>query len=169
MSTGSFEIPVATEDGHRYNLIARVPDQPRMALLWLPALGVAARHYLPLAEALSASGVAVFLHEMRGNGSSNLRAGRATDWGYREILRADVAGSDVDGDRGRERIDSDDGRIDGGQSDGVGRCLGAARAAEPSDAPEREQSRQQTDVHDRGAREPKQPARGTTLAHLKRG
>ncbi|MET0583154.1 MAG: alpha/beta fold hydrolase [Pseudoxanthomonas sp.] len=94
MSIRSLELPLATEDGHRYNLTARIPDHPRMSLLWLPALGVSARHYLPLAEELSARGVAVFLHEMRGNGSSNLRASRNKDWGYREILSVDVAGSD---------------------------------------------------------------------------
>ena len=47
---------------------------------------------------------------------------------------------DVDRDRGGERIGTDDGRIDGGQRNGVGRCLGAARAAERGDAPEREQT-----------------------------
>ena len=85
------DIACTTEDGHRYSLLARMPERPRAALLWLPALGVAARHYLPLAEAFASQGIAVFLHEMRGNGSSNLRASRATDWGYREILAADLA------------------------------------------------------------------------------
>ena len=50
-------------DGHRWSVLARIPAAPRQALLWLPALGVAARHYLPFAEALAAQGVAVFLHE----------------------------------------------------------------------------------------------------------
>lgn len=86
-------LPVRTGDGHAAELIARIPDAPRMRLLWLPAMGVAARHYLPLAEALAARGVAVFLHEWRGNGSSTLRAGRGRDWGYRELL-ADIAASE---------------------------------------------------------------------------
>ncbi len=86
-------LPVDTGDGHAAELIARVPAAPRMRLLWLPAMGVAARHYLPLADALAARGVAVFLHEWRGNGSSTLRAGRDGDWGYRELL-ADIAASD---------------------------------------------------------------------------
>ena len=95
MSTQELEIPLSTNDGHRFNLTARIPGQAHGSLLWLPALGVAARHYLPLADALAASGVAVFLHEMRGNGSSNLRASRAVDWGYREILATDIACSDA--------------------------------------------------------------------------
>ena len=94
MSIESLEIAVVNPDGHSYQLIARIPAQPTASLLWLPALGVAARHYLPLAEALAARGAAVFLHEMRGNGSSNLRASREVDWGYREIL-ADIASSDA--------------------------------------------------------------------------
>ncbi len=63
-------------------VIACVPA-PIARLLWLPALGVAARHYLPLAQALAAKGVAVYLHEWRGNGGSSLRPSRALDWGYR--------------------------------------------------------------------------------------
>src|SRR3546814_2173344 len=64
------EIPLAAADGHRYTLLARVPERADRSLFWLPALGVAARHYLPFADALAARGVAVFVHEWRGNGSS---------------------------------------------------------------------------------------------------
>ena len=85
---------IETGDGHRFELIARVPETPRRRLLWLPAMGVPAKHYLPFAEALAARGVAVALHEWRGIGSSNLRAGRAHDWGYRELL-ADIARSEA--------------------------------------------------------------------------
>lgn len=89
----ALELPVETGDGHRACLIARLPEAPHSTLLWLPALGVAAKHYLPFAEALAARGVAVFLHEWRGNGSSSQRASRAQDWGYRELL-ADIAASE---------------------------------------------------------------------------
>ena len=93
MSIQELGIPLSTDDGHRYNLIARIPAQPRASLLWLPALGVAARHYIPLADALAAKGIAVFLQEMRGNGSSSLRPSREVDWGYRQILTLDIARS----------------------------------------------------------------------------
>ncbi|MCF7750099.1 alpha/beta fold hydrolase [Bacillus subtilis subsp. subtilis] len=86
-------LPVVAADGHRFELLARVPAQPRAQLLWLPALGVAARHYLPLADALAAHGVAVYLHEWRGNGSSSQRPSREQDWGYREILMHDLPAS----------------------------------------------------------------------------
>ena len=90
MTMQELEIALATEDGHRYKLIARIPAQAHASVLWLPALGVAAWHYLPLAEALARRGVAVFLHEWRGNGSSSLRASRMVDWGYRELLTQDI-------------------------------------------------------------------------------
>ena len=86
-------LPVQTGDGHRFELLARVPTQPRARLLWLPALGVAARHYLPYADALGARGRAVYLREWRGNGSSSLRPSRTQDWGYREILEHDLPAS----------------------------------------------------------------------------
>ena len=114
MSIRSLEIPVATADGHAYQLIARIPAQPTAALLWLPALGVAARHYLPFADELAARGIAVFLHEMRGNGSSNLRANRKADWGYRQILSLDLPASEA---AMREHCDAPS-RIIGGHSIG---------------------------------------------------
>jgi predicted alpha/beta hydrolase len=65
----------------------------RHALLWLPALGVAARNYVPFARELAGRGIAVALHEWRGNGSSDRRAARAQDWGYRELLEYDIPAS----------------------------------------------------------------------------
>lgn len=83
-------MPLTAADGHRFQLLLRTPAEPVAALLWLPALGIAARHYLPFADALAARGVAVFLHEWRGHGSSDRRAGRDVDWGYRDLLTIDL-------------------------------------------------------------------------------
>ncbi|MGV8930571.1 MAG: alpha/beta fold hydrolase [Luteimonas sp.] len=88
------DLPLQAADGHRFSLLARIPEQPRRSLLWLPALGVAAKHYLPLADALARRHIAVFLHEWRGNGSSRLRANRRHDWGYRELLTLDMPASE---------------------------------------------------------------------------
>lgn len=88
-------VAVAGGDGHAWRLLVRAPDAPRATLLWLPALGVAARHYLPFAEALADSGIATYVHEWRGHGSSTLRAGRDTDWGYRELLLDDLPASEA--------------------------------------------------------------------------
>ena len=91
----SREIRAQAADGHSYALLARIPQQPQRSLLWLPALGIAAKHYLPIAEALARRGVAVFVHEWRGHGSSAFRASRACDWGYRELLTIDLPASEA--------------------------------------------------------------------------
>lgn len=93
MSAAAATIPLQAADGHRWRLAGCVPERPRAVLLWLPALGVGAKHYLPFARALAARGVAAFVHEWRGAGSSSLRAGRDCDWGYRELLELDLPAS----------------------------------------------------------------------------
>lgn len=84
-------LTVETSDGHRAGLAVRAPTAARAGLLFVPALGVPARKYAAFAQALAARGVAVALHELRGNGTSSVRAGRASDWGYLELLRDLVA------------------------------------------------------------------------------
>jgi predicted alpha/beta hydrolase len=88
-------LPVAASDGHRWELLAWIPPRPVATLLWLPAMGVAAKHYRSFAEALAARGVATFVHEWRGNGSSSRRASHRQDWGYAELLGADVPASEA--------------------------------------------------------------------------
>lgn len=87
----SITLPVSAGDGSHFELICVQPAGTcRQWLYWVPALGVPARHYLPLAQALAARGVAVAVHEWRGIGSSNLRASRRNNWGYRELLQTDL-------------------------------------------------------------------------------
>lgn len=84
-------LPVIADDGAASQLLWRAPETAaRDVLYWMPALGVAAKHYLPLAEALAARGIAVAIHEWRGIGSSNRRAGRQSDWAYRQLLELDM-------------------------------------------------------------------------------
>ncbi|MFC5741704.1 alpha/beta fold hydrolase [Dyella tabacisoli] len=84
-------LPIVAGDGATSELLWLCPPgEIRHLLYWLPAMGVAAKHYLPLAEALAARGIAVALHEWRGIGSSNRRAGRHSDWAYNELLTLDL-------------------------------------------------------------------------------
>lgn len=84
-------LPAVAGDGATAEVLLQLPaGDIRHVLYWLPALGVSARQYLPLARALAAQGTAVAIHEWRGIGSSNQRAARQVDWGYRELLMADV-------------------------------------------------------------------------------
>lgn len=129
MSTLLSSLALQASDDHAFELLRCLPAQPRARLLWLPALGVAARHYLPLAQALAAGGIAVYLHEWRGNGSSSLRPSREVDWGYRELLEQDLPASQArmaDDDAGHGALPW----IIGGHSlGGQLACLHAARSA----------------------------------------
>lgn len=90
-SVSTFVLPVVAADGARSELICVEPPGPTtQQVYWLPALGVAAKHYLPLAEAFAMRGIAVALHEWRGMGSSDRRASRHSNWGYRELLDMDL-------------------------------------------------------------------------------
>jgi predicted alpha/beta hydrolase len=96
-------IEAEAADGHRWQVLAVVPQSASARLLWLPAMGVAAKHYLEFAQGLATRGIAVFIHDWRGNGSSSMRPARGIDWGYREVLLHDlpateaVVGRHVDG------------------------------------------------------------------------
>jgi predicted alpha/beta hydrolase len=84
-------LSVSAADGSTFELLCVVPAGAwRRLLVWLPAMGVSARQYLALAEAMAARGVAVAIHEWRGIGSSDRRADRTCNWGYRELLLADL-------------------------------------------------------------------------------
>lgn len=80
----------ASEDGARSATILVSAVAPKRLLVWLPAMGTPARHYLPFAHQLAASGTAVALHEWRGIGASDQRASRARNWGYRELIQYDL-------------------------------------------------------------------------------
>lgn len=84
-------VPVIAADGARCELLAVLPaGRWQQLVYWMPAMGMPARHYLPLAQTLADRGVAVVLHEWRGIGSSDRRAGRDCDWGYRQLLQDDL-------------------------------------------------------------------------------
>lgn len=83
-------VRVAAPDGATSELLLVGDPTAGHWLYWLPAMGVPAKHYLPLAQELAARGIAVALHEWRGAGSSDRRAGRQQDWGYRTLLREDL-------------------------------------------------------------------------------
>lgn len=83
--------PLRMADGASSDLLIFLPAGDIAAtLLWVPAMGVGARHYELLALALAARGIAVAIHEWRGIGSSDRRASRRLNWGYRELLHDDL-------------------------------------------------------------------------------
>jgi predicted alpha/beta hydrolase len=87
---------VEADDGAAFDLRLSAPSHARQGLYLLPALGVGARPMEAFAQALAERGMAVAIHEWRGLGSSNRRAARDCDWGYRELLELDIpAGLDA--------------------------------------------------------------------------
>lgn len=92
-------IAVESADGARFELRSFTCEAPprgtgslrsRAAVLVIPAMGVAAKFYDKLGEELAAAGLAAFVMDLRGIGSSSLRAGRKVDFGYRELVELDV-------------------------------------------------------------------------------
>jgi predicted alpha/beta hydrolase len=79
-------IEVTVADGHRFELIDVPAERAAHILLFLPGMGLSARLFIPFARSLAKRGFHVYIHEWRGNGSSNRRASRDVDWGYAELL-----------------------------------------------------------------------------------
>lgn len=79
-----------TPSGYQVPLLTTAPAAPRAHILFLPALGVPAGFYAPLATALCERGFAVTRLEQRGHGHSALRASRKVDFGFREWLTEDI-------------------------------------------------------------------------------
>jgi len=86
------EIPVNIPDGTRLTATLRHSSEladDAAIVLCFSAMGVRASYYRPLAEALCAQGLATVTVDLRGIGTSSVRASRASDFGYREVLEAD--------------------------------------------------------------------------------
>lgn len=81
---------VHAADGHGFELIDICPAGIDRTMLLLPGLGMAARHYIGFARRLAGAGTRVLIHEWRGTGSSDRRAARGRDWGYRELIEFDL-------------------------------------------------------------------------------
>jgi predicted alpha/beta hydrolase len=58
-------------------------------ILCMPAMGVTARYYDPLGHSLRAHGLNAIVGELRGHGTSSVRASRRTNFGYREMVLRD--------------------------------------------------------------------------------
>lgn len=62
------------------------PAQARAVIVCLPALGVAAAYYEPLARVLAARGYAAVTADLRGLGESSVRVRRGVDFGYAQLV-----------------------------------------------------------------------------------
>ncbi len=82
-------LTVHAADGHRFDLSLHAASAGAPALLIGPAMGTPARVYAPLAAAFAAQGLSAAVIELRGVGSSSLRASRRVDFGYRHLVEQD--------------------------------------------------------------------------------
>lgn len=84
-------LQIVSPDGAICQGVIVVADAPcdDVALI-VPAMGVPARFYAPFAASLQACGVASLTMELRGTGTSSVRASRSVDFGYDAIVRHDL-------------------------------------------------------------------------------
>ncbi len=64
-------------------------DAAAPVFVCLPAMGVAAAYYATLAQALRGQGFDAVTADLRGIGTSSVRAGRRSDFGYHEMVELD--------------------------------------------------------------------------------
>lgn len=69
---------------------ASATENSHTVLLILPAMGVKAKFYAPLAQALADIGIPAATLEQRGHGESPLRASRSVNWGYKDYIESDI-------------------------------------------------------------------------------
>jgi predicted alpha/beta hydrolase len=83
--------PITAPDGARSELRVFAASDPRApVMLCVPAMGVAAAYYTPFAEALRKRGVHVAVAELRGTGTSSVRASRRTNFGMWDMVASDL-------------------------------------------------------------------------------
>ncbi len=83
------ERQVRASDGHAFNLRLFSAGAARGVFVICPAMGVSANYYDKFAQALTERGIHVAITDLRGQGSSSLRAGNGVDWGYADMVEKD--------------------------------------------------------------------------------
>lgn len=86
-----YVIEYRADDGVRASMCVFRAAQPDAAVVvCLPAMGVRASYYKEFALALSRTGLHVVTSDLRGIGSSSVRASKDCDFGYADILERDL-------------------------------------------------------------------------------
>jgi predicted alpha/beta hydrolase len=84
-------LSITADDQHRFNATlypTTAPEEP--VLIFMSALGTPAKVYRHLGNELAQQGIQVCAPDWRGIGSSSIRAGRTSDFGYRHLLEIDI-------------------------------------------------------------------------------
>lgn len=86
---GFERIKIESQDGASIEALYFQSPQSDTLYLCLPAMGVSAKYYVPMAEVLVKDGQSVLLCDLRGQGSSNRKAPKAK-FGYHQMLTLDL-------------------------------------------------------------------------------
>jgi predicted alpha/beta hydrolase len=78
-----------SRDGAESQLRLFEAENATAVVVAMPAMGIRASHYDPLARELAARGVTCALADVRGHGTSSVRPSRSVDFGYREMIEND--------------------------------------------------------------------------------
>jgi predicted alpha/beta hydrolase len=85
-------LTITAADGHRFDATLHPTDDPgKPVLIFLSALGTPARVYGRLGREMIQRGVQLCAPDWRGIGSSSVRAGHASDFGYQHLIEFDLA------------------------------------------------------------------------------
>ncbi|MFA7464266.1 MAG: alpha/beta fold hydrolase [Syntrophales bacterium] len=85
-------IPVRMEDGTSSSITVYIPEKcgkDAPVFICMPAMGIAARYYEPLAAPFAEKGWILVTADLRGLGFSSVRVSAATDFGYHEMVMYD--------------------------------------------------------------------------------
>lgn len=69
------------------SLFRASPKKEKAIIVGFPAMGVRAAYYEPFAKALSERGISCIFSDLRGLGTSSVRASRKSDFGYTQLLQ----------------------------------------------------------------------------------
>lgn len=84
------DISVRANDGHQFTAqFFDAADAKAPLFIVCPAMGVQGRYYKGFAEALNASGYQAVTFDLRGQGTSSLRASKKVNWGYQDLVSQD--------------------------------------------------------------------------------
>ena len=84
-------LTITANDRHRFSAaVYPTPDSSAPVLIFMSALGTPAKVYRHLGKEMVQHGVQVCTPDWRGIGSSSVRAGRNSDFGYRHLLEVDI-------------------------------------------------------------------------------
>jgi len=84
-------LTITANDQHRFNAtFYPAPDSAAPVLIFLSALGTPAKVYRHLGKEMGQHEVQLCTPDWRGIGSSSVRAGRSSDFGYRHLVELDI-------------------------------------------------------------------------------